>query len=144
MAEVPEWAQELIVKVCKDHKRWPPTTEWKERGKREEHRWKYMPDGTRITILAPSSSSGTTWSSNRIRIRAGSDLQDQKLVLLHELAHHILNKGKAGRRAHHSLRFWRLAFKLYQTYGMDMDYAYQREKEYKKGATVAYNELGKE
>lgn len=71
-------------------------------------------------------------------VRAGSSEQDQKLVLLHELSHHLVGRTPAGRRQGHSMKFWKLAFELYENYGVDMDYAFNREKGYKAKATQAY------
>ncbi len=55
--------------------------------------------------------------------------------MLHELAHHITNKRKD---TGHTVKFWHKAFELYDQYGVGIDKAYEREKNYKKYATVAY------
>lgn len=121
---IPDWAQELTIKVCKDYNRWPPKIIWRNRyGKH---------------------SSGVTYVYKKrgfdITVRAGTDIDDQKLVLLHELAHYIVAKSKKGKRESHSLRFWRLAFELYECYGVDRDMAYEREKGYKEKARWAFAE----
>lgn len=83
-------------------------------------------------------SSGRTWPGRkfcrrgRIHVTAGSNTRDQRLVLLHELAHWLLPPGE-----HHSERFWTLAFLLYRRYGVPLRYAEQRERDYRVGAVKA-------
>lgn len=145
----PLWAVELTNQVCTDYHRKSPNLDWHQRRDRKYKRWQHgqTEDGgrylQRVTIVQPAGqyTSGTTWPSGRVLVRAGTDAADAKLVLLHELAHHILNKTRSGRRQGHSIRFWRLAFQLYQRYGVDLDYAFSREKDYKVKATQAYQEL---
>lgn len=82
-------------------------------------------------------STGVTYSlEGRITVRAGSDEQDQKLVLLHELAHYLCPKACG-----HNMRFWKTAWTLYKEYNIDLAYAFEREKDYKKKAIVAYNKI---
>jgi hypothetical protein len=128
----PQWAVELTNQVCKDYKRALP----------QKFQW--------YQSKTSSNSSGRTWARQRVwgrwipskvHVTAGTDLQDQKLVLLHELAHHICNKRH--KREAHSIRFWRLAFELYERYGIDMQYAYEREKDYKQKAQWAFAERTK-
>lgn len=137
---VPEWAEELTIQVCKDYRRRLPEQMWRKSFDRHWVERFTKEDGTRLFIkrINNSSSGSYTRTRNLIKIRAGSDEQDQRLVLLHELAHHIMGRNKAHG---HSLKFWRIAFELYKRYGVDMDYAYKREKDYRKLATVAYNEI---
>lgn len=131
----PEWAIELVKQVCKDYKRTLPSV----------LNWYIAKDPNR------ESSSGATWppykawagqkaSKGKIRITAGTAVHDQRLVLLHEIAHHITNKNRK-KREHHSIKFWRVAFELYSKYFDDMEYAYKREKDYRKKATQAYDEV---
>lgn len=112
---MPEWANELVTQVCKDYRRKKPVVKWWSNHHTYSHgHWK-------------------RWSQ-AIFISAGESIQDQELVLLHELAHHIVGKTKAGRRQSHSIRFWTLAFELYNRYGVDTNYAIEREYSYKAKA----------
>lgn len=139
----PDWAVELVKQVCKERRRaLPSKLQWYDRSKSKKVFRTFNEDGSRsLQIRNQKYTSGTTWGSGKIHISAGTDVQDQRLVLLHELAHHLLNKTKKSRLQGHTIRFWRLAFELYHQYGVDLAYAYEREKNYKKKATVAYLEL---
>lgn len=122
----PEWVQELTIQTLIDEGIDDvPTIEWWER-----------PD------LLPYS--GGTCYSNKIKIRIGWDKKDQKLVLLHELAHWIADRKHQIRgvsaREMHSQRFWDIAFRLYRKHRLTT-YGYRREKNYKKGAVIAYKKL---
>jgi predicted metal-dependent hydrolase len=77
----------------------------------------------------------------KIHVSAGTDDRSHRYVLLHELAHYILHRSRKGRGECHSLRFWRLAFELYGKYGVDVEYAYSKEKHYRAKAKWAYDEL---
>ena len=113
---IPEWVRELVAKVCLDygHGELQPEILW---------RWKFR-----------RSSSGFAYNKeNRISITAGKDRDDQRLVLLHELAHWLRPTGE-----HHSSQFWDLAFNLYRNYGVKITYAVNREKHYRKEAFKAY------
>lgn len=115
----PVWAVALTEQVCKDYGRaLPKRLQWFNRNRQEY-------------------SQGTTWP-NKIHISAGSHGHDQELVLLHELAHHVANKNKPHQG--HTIRFWRLAFELYERYGIELGYAIWREEHYRKYATQAYHE----
>ena len=69
---------------------------------------------------------------HRIVVTAGKSRQDQKLTLLHEIAH-ALTPGE-----HHSDHFWMVAWKLYRRWGVPIKYAREREGKYRKGSEVAY------
>lgn len=80
--------------------------------------------------------------SFRLHLTAGTDVTDQKLVLLHELGHWLGFRGIGGAK-HHNDAFWALAFDLYERFGpaqgfgdpaFDMAYAHDRERDYRKGA----------
>lgn len=114
----PDWATQLTRQVCKDYKRKLPKVVW----------WQ---------MKRQHKSSGRA-GHGRVHISAGSDATDQRLVLLHELAHHLVQKSRKGRRESHSMRFWRLTFELYERYGVDLDYAHERERHYRQGASTAY------
>lgn len=143
----PAWAVMLVKQVCTDYSRAMPT----------ELHWYSLnigggydkidtaDGGYKYIFKARNSSSGNTGRHNgRIHISAGADEQDQKLVLLHELAHHIMNKTKKGRAANHNTTFWMLAFELYKKYDMNMTFAFDREKSYRKTAITVFNKFYKE
>jgi hypothetical protein len=58
-----------------------------------------------------------------IAVRAGANPTDQRLTLLHELAHWLDPPGRRrGRRRHHDARFYARAFALYRRHGVaDVD-----------------------
>ena len=119
----PRWAQDLVLQVWLDEGRDElPEIVWRRGGWRRilsaGNTWH---DGQRITITAAPG--------NRI---------DQKLVLLHELAH-VLTPG-----AHHGPGFWDKAWQLYRRYKVPIRYALRREQGYRKEAAVAYRRNRKE
>ena len=128
MPAPPKWAQDLVLQVALDEGRDDvPDLTW--------HRARSRPGvlyGDTIADLShtPQQSSGRA-SRNRIHVTAGTDRKDQKLVLLHELAH-WLTPGE-----HHSARFWDKAWELYRRYKVPLRYARVREGSYRKGALVA-------
>ena len=123
--DMPTWAKELAIQAVE-----------------ENSRRKVPPIAWRKSSIGCSSGKARMYSQKSgfmkysfILIRAGSSEQDQKLVLLHELAHWM-----CSRKEHHSMKFWRLAFDLYAKYGVDSEYAKQRESSYKKKATFVIAE----
>lgn len=110
----PTWAIELANRVLRD---------------RNIHRPVYLTWRKRKRL----DSGGTTYPGvARIVISAGTSRKDQKLVLLHELAHMVAAEH------HHDLVYWTCAWELYRDYGVDMAYAQKREFEYKATARKAY------
>lgn len=101
----PQWATRLVERVCAEYEVPVPPMTW-HRGK---SRW----------------TSGRTWE-DRIHVTAGKDAKDRRLVLLHELAHHVLNHT-GHLKDHHSARFWTVAFDLYAAHGIPLRLAAQRE-----------------
>ena len=97
----PRWAIELVEAVCGDASVSPPRLTWRSR------------QGEHSTGVA-RRQAGT------ISVRAGSDPLDQRLTLLHELAHWLSAPARRrGRRtAHHDLAFYRIAFELYRRHGL--------------------------
>jgi Zn-dependent peptidase ImmA (M78 family) len=126
VTNAPTWAVNLTEEVCKDYKRaLPVKLQWhnsKIHKMSSGHATYYRLSGARMMI----------------HVTAGSDIVYQRLVLLHELAHHITNKRK---RCGHNAKFWHLAFELYDRYGVGIEVAHKREKNYKKYATVAYQRI---
>ncbi len=108
----PGWARELVVDVCAAHGAAPPL----------EVRW-----GRRDRV---ASSGVTRSSSGSISVVAGRDPLDQRLTLLHELAHWLLPAPPQRRRrrvTHHDARFYTLAFALYLSNGLAAAEALARE-----------------
>jgi hypothetical protein len=68
-----------------------------------------------------SASSGLTRRSlGSISVTAGTDELDQRLTLLHELAHWLgpVPRRRRGRVLHHDARFYGIAFDLYRRHGI--------------------------
>lgn len=97
----PAWAQRLVELVCAEADVAPPTLTWRRR--RSDH-----------------STGVARRSAGTIAVRAGSDPMDQRLTLLHELAHWIGPAPSPRRRGatHHGRAFYRIAFRLYRRHGL--------------------------
>jgi hypothetical protein len=68
-----------------------------------------------------AASSGVTRRSlGSISVNAGTDELDQRLTLLHELAHWLgpVPRRRRGRVLHHDVRFYEVAFDLYRRHGI--------------------------
>lgn len=98
------------------------------RGRNGQKLYKYKHTGRRIVFRGS------------VAVSAGTSEQDAKLVLLHELAHWVCTRGKA---VGHTVRFWKMAYELYDRYGVDMKYAFEREKDYKQTAISVYEKFYK-
>jgi hypothetical protein len=78
-----------------------------------------------------------------IAVRAGSDPIDQRLTLLHELAHWLTPVERRRRRAvHHGLRFYTAAFDLYRRHGLATADALRLESARYRGALRFAADLG--
>ncbi len=67
------------------------------------------------------STGLTRRDAGTIAVRAGSDPTDQRLTLLHELAHWLaptVRRGRRGRTVHHGRDFYGVAFALYRRHGI--------------------------
>lgn len=96
----PPWARALVVNVCADARVAPPRLSWRSRD--DEH-----------------STGVTRRSEGLVAVRAGRDPLDQRLTLLHELAHWLAAPGARRRRAvHHGRAFYSVAFELYRRHGI--------------------------
>lgn len=97
----PAWADELVRTVCAAAAVEPPRLAWRRR--RGDH-----------------STGVARRGEGMIAVRAGVDVLDQRLTLLHELAHWLSPLPKRRRRgaAHHGLAFYRIAFALYRRHGI--------------------------
>lgn len=98
----PRWATDLVASVCADAGVAPPRLAW--RGRRSEH-----------------STGVARREVGMVAVRAGTDPLDQRLTLLHELAHWLapLRLRRRGRRTeHHGRAFYAVAFALYERHGV--------------------------
>ena len=97
----PGWAVDLVDSVCADGRVSTPRLLWRNR--RGEH-----------------STGVTRRGEGTVAVRAGSDPLDQRLTLLHELAHWLapVDRRRRGRATHHGLSFYSLAFELYRRHGI--------------------------
>lgn len=95
----PTWATALVAEVCADAGVAPPRLHWRRRS------------GSASTGVARRSAGA-------IAVRAGDDPLDQRLTLLHELAHWLSPPARRRRAAHHGRSFYRVAFDLYRRHGL--------------------------
>jgi hypothetical protein len=100
MAEAPAWARALLTSVCAERSS-EPRLSWRRRG-------------------CSTSSGVTRRSEGTISLVAGTDPLDQRLTLLHELAHWMDPTSRRRRRrvAHHDAAFYAIAFELYRRHGI--------------------------
>lgn len=106
----PTWAAQLVRDVCAAAAAPPPVLRWRR--------------------AARSASSGMTrQGAGTVSVTAGTDELDQRVTLLHELAHWIGPRGhrRRGRVAHHDAVFYAAAFDLYQRHGIPAAEALERE-----------------
>ena len=101
MAEAPDWARSLVADVCAAASRPEPQLGWRHR--------RHL-----------TSSGVTRRAGESISLVAGGDPLDQRLTLLHELAHWLAPTPRRRRRriAHHDATFYALAFDLYRRHGI--------------------------
>jgi hypothetical protein len=97
----PAWAAEIVREACALAGVVEPVVRWR-RARR------------------PASSGVTRRASGTISVTAGSDELDQRLTLLHELAHWLAPqpRRRRGRVLHHDTRFYAVAFELYRRHGL--------------------------
>jgi hypothetical protein len=96
----PAWARSLVATVCGDAGIPQPRLSWRRRA--GEH-----------------STGVTRRSEGIVAVRAGADELDQRLTLLHELAHWLSPAPRRARRAiHHGRGFYEVAFELYRRHGL--------------------------
>lgn len=101
-------------------------------------RWR---QGTFFRIPPSKYSAGHAWVAS-LTISAGSDRVDQRLSVLHELAHVI--RCRQDLTAHHDETFWLIFWRLFLTYGRGITnkYALWREGRYMIGALTTAQSLG--
>lgn len=106
----PSWARELVREVCEGAGVAQPLLRWRR--------------------AARNASTGLARiSAGTVAVTAGTDELDQRLTLLHELAHWLGPRPRRRRRrvAHHDAGFFRMAFELYRRHGIRADEALARE-----------------
>ena len=144
MTVTPKWAQELTSQVAIDEGRNDlPEIIWRKRRRpRVSARAKLLFGPERVERFRKQSDWKRVGSSGhcryslfgtRIVITAGTDRKDQKLVLLHELAHWLSPKNEG-----HGPAFWDKTWELFRRYNVPIRYAKKREGNYRKGAIAAY------
>lgn len=105
----PAWARALVRAVCEEARVEPPLLRW------------------RRAARGPSTGLARVGTGS-ISVTAGTDELDQRVTLLHELAHWLGPRGRRrGRAAHHDAAFFRVAFELYRRHGIPADEALARE-----------------
>jgi hypothetical protein len=97
----PRWAAELTLLVCDEAGAAQPRLTWRRRA-------------------AEHSTGVTRRDLGVVSIRAGADPLDQRLTLLHELAHWLGPPARRvrGRSTHHGRAFYLIAFGLYRRHGI--------------------------
>lgn len=95
----PAWATELVATVCGEADVAPPRLLWRRR-------------------RSPMSTGVARRAHGSIAVRAGDDPLDQRLTLLHELAHWIVPPARRRGSAHHGIAFYRAAFAIYRRHGI--------------------------
>lgn len=129
----PVWAVNLVTQVCSDYKRaLPMKFQWYNRNRKH-------------------SCGHTMYDGSKVHVAAGTDEWEHRPVLLHELTHHLISKTRKGRKAGHSLGFWKLYFELNAKYA-NIEDAYKRDIELatewrpgtRRKAIMAYDLLPKE
>jgi hypothetical protein len=107
----PSWATELVAEVCAEADVAPPRLLWRRR--------------------TDAHSTGLTRRElGDVTVRAGGDPLDQRLTLLHELAHWLVPTPRRGRRRraeHHGRAFYAVAFELYRRHAIAAEDALRLE-----------------
>ena len=123
----PLWAQNLVIQVALDEGRNElPDLVWRK----SRIQWG----------VSGHAKSGCLGQADQITIKVGVPhphypiRTEQKIVLLHELAHWLLPVGE-----HHSPAFWDKAWSLFRRYRCPIKVALAREGNYLKGAVTAYH-----
>ena len=98
----PAWASSLVVEVCASAGVEPPRLAWRHR-------------------RSEASTGVARRTEGTVSVRAGTDPLDQRLTLLHELAHWLSpapGGRRRGRTRHHDAAFYTTAFALYRRHGV--------------------------
>lgn len=136
---VPAWANRLIERACaSEHEPGLPVVEWGTARGSSRRVWLPGP-GVSFVVDSAQLSHGETRQEpgdESIKVWAGPDECDARVVLLHELAHWITGDL-------HTPRFWDCAWRLFKRYMRnDLDYVLAREAEYRVEAIKAAARAG--
>lgn len=132
MNNVPAWAEQIIVKVAREHHRRVPDVTWRT--------YKVHVRTAGSTITEDKKITLTSLLRQRTKIIvpgvhcsrvARRERADAKRVLCHELAHWLSGEG-------HTRAFWLVAFELYRRFRIPLSAALRSECEYKQGALAGY------
>lgn len=106
----PKWAKELSARASRLLSTAPP----------DEISWRW----TRFT-----RSSGCYWKEKkRIHISAGTDRRDQRYIVLHETAHHVLRQAGGDQSKAHGPDFWSVCLLLCRKYRIPAHYVRRRHR----------------
>ena len=122
----PAWATGIVAEVCAEADVAAPILRWRRADR------------------VPSSGV-TRQAAGVVAVTAGSDPVDQRLTLLHELAHWLgpePRRRRRGRVAHHDASFYARAFGLYAAHGIEPVEAVAREGARHPGALRHARDLG--
>ena len=145
MKKPPEWATMLMEQVLKDEGlKIKPVLNWRDSKRSVWSSGQAWHPSKKAYYRYKDNRTTNGWDYKRVKytarykitITAGSQSQDQRLVLLHELAHVICPKN-----VNHGAVFWRKAWELYKRYGVDLEYALNREKGYRKESEIQYRKM---
>lgn len=129
----PKWATDLVERACADRPGQRPIIVWRPRNAVPAG-WENVRKRRLIAgewLDTRTDMSGGYRMGDLLVVYHGRNRQDQKLVLLHELAHWMTNES-------HTPRFWDQAWALYRTYmPRSIQHAIDSETNYKKGALHA-------
>jgi hypothetical protein len=136
----PLWAQALVERVCADAGRkarpivrWHPGSEAPADMEAPEGT-EYRLNGERFDANAAFSCGYT--QGGLIRVFHGWLRKDQRLTVLHELAHWLTGEG-------HTRKFWDCAWALYLRYmPRSLPFVLERGLPYKKGAVAGAHRAG--
>jgi hypothetical protein len=112
----PDWVRELVEQVLADHD-----------APLREFIWKPATNGRRLRTLGRGSRQRVTIYDNR-------GVDEQRMTVLHELAHVI--DDFPG----HKPRFWDVCWRLYRDYGVDLEAA-RAATARRRGASASYRRV---
>ena len=96
----PAWAAALVDGLCAAAGVPPPILRWRHARRN-------------------ASSGVTRLEAGTVAVTAGTDALDQRLTLLHEVAHWLAPSPRhRGRTTHHGSDFYAIAFRLYRDHGI--------------------------
>ncbi len=111
--EPPRWATRLMLRMARDYRVAPPSLMWR----------------TRRSVL---SSGFCHINARAIGVSEGSDSQDARLAVLHEMGHLILLKTVPEYRGEHDDRFYDFFWPLIRRYRFPMKVALEYESSHHK------------